>query len=311
MTDHDVDIDAAFEAHLRRTFAAVAATSSIDQHDGAQSAPPRRWAMVAAAVLTVAGAVAASFALGRSDDAPTADAVPGWYTGLAAHLPDGFDHVAVLISDERGVAFEAIDLDSARILWLSVEREPNPSDSSPAIGFDELADLAIDPDQGLSVMLQGGRRVGISCNVVAPEPRPRCSDFVDRPIDGEVLRRLAIHLAAIPVDQLPAIEDAAPVTDRTSLAAAAAFEVTGLGADGGFERPRLMVLSVGSDESPIAVRAAAAYIPPIPPDAGTRSRRLDDLTVAWRVMPDGSVWMVSTREPARRSDRPRGARPDR
>lgn len=45
------------------------------------------------------------------------------------------------------------------------------------------------------------------------------------------------------------------------------------------------------------VRAAAGYIPPVPPDAATRSRQLDDLTVAWRVMPDGSVWMVSTREP--------------
>lgn len=297
MTDHDVEIDAAFEAHLRRTFAAVAATSSIDEHDEAP-APPRRWAMVAAAVLIVAGAIATSFVLGRSDDAPTADAVPGWYTGLAGHLPDGFDHVAVLTSNEQVVAFEALDVDSARMLLLTVEREPNPSDSSPDIGFDELADVAIDADTGLRVVLQDGRRVGLSCNVVSPAPRRPCSDFVGRPIDHEALRRLAIHLAAIPVDQLPAIEDAAPVTDRTSLAAAAAFEVTGLGVDdGGFERPRLMVLSVGSDESSIVVRAAAGYIPPIPPDVGTRSRQLDDLTVAWRVMPDGSVWMASSRAP--------------
>jgi hypothetical protein len=103
----------------------------------------------------------------------------------------------------------------------------------------------------------------------------------------------------LPIDQLPPAETAAPVVDRTSLAVSVANEVTGLSASGGNEETHFMMVQIGDDgngDSPLQIRAVTPYVPPIAPsEVDIRSVVVNEVTITWRAMPDGSVWIVSSR----------------
>lgn len=300
MTELDHDVDPRLEALMRDTFATVAATSHIVDDTGVAPAVPR-WPKIAAALLILAGLGATALAVRPTGEPAPGSAAPGWYEWLSPQLPDGFVHVAVLESNEDYVTFEGVNLGTAMMLIFTVSRRPIAPDPNGSITAAELAERTIDIDQDLNVSLPDGRQIGVDCAIPSPDRSAVCSSVDSAPTDDD-LRSLAQRLTTLPPDQLPAIDARVPVLDRTSLAAAAAFDSIGLGATAGSETRQLMLVSIGEndvvDVAPMQIRSVSGYFPPVDPAAtATQSSTVEDVTITWSAMPDGSVWTIASRSP--------------
>src|SRR5690606_23193572 len=59
---------------------------------------------------------------------------PRWFDVLSGLMPEGFDHIALLASQDEFVGFEAFDLTTGRFLEITVGRvpgEPHPYRAIP------------------------------------------------------------------------------------------------------------------------------------------------------------------------------------
>lgn len=302
----DLDIDPELETRLRETFASIAATSHLANDNLQPDSARRRWPMVAAAVLIVGGLAATGLVVRRADESVPMSAIPGPYATVVAQLPDDFEHVAVLESTDENVTFEAVDVDTPRLLTFMVSRQPIPPDPGGSITLAELDADVIDPDQDLNVSLPDGRQIGIRCQILAPGQMLPCSS-IDRPVAPQDLRSFARRLARFPLEQLPPADATEPTIDRMSIAVSAAFETAGLEATGGgVDATNCMTVRIGRpgvgqpgpENGDMQIRAVANYVPTIgSSDATPRNLTVGDVTLTWTAMPDGSVWTIASRFP--------------
>lgn len=235
--------------------------------------------------------------LDLSTDESEAD-LPDWYRAIAPALPDGFDHIGIIESSEALVAFEAVDLRTGRALYLSVGREPTTEPGGQRITLD-LARSRAWTDAGSlpDVVLPDGRLVGVACSVIGLTDPGTCPPLGGATSDPEDLRALTLALAELPLDVLPPVDEIAipSGTDTTSIAARAASAADAPATTGGEQGRWLTNVSFG--EAEVGVPALQVHvvheIVPVATDGEIRSAELVGRTIAWRPMPDGSLWAVS------------------
>ena len=121
-------------------------------------------------------------------------------------------------------------------------------------------------------------------------PDSGCPTIAGRVPRTDELRTVADALATIPVDALPALEPTQPVDDRMTLAAQAVYSVTGTTMNGGAEHAYELRATTTGD---IEIRVLSEIEPGADPTIPRRSLTLGARFLAWQVLPDGSIWVIS------------------
>lgn len=217
----------------------------------------------------------------------------GWWGWIAPALPEGFEHIAVLESNDELVAFEAFDILTGRSLYLSISRRPVAGGGRVTL---DVAREQVWADVGSvrDVLLPDGRRVGATCGLLGLMDPGNCPSVGGATTDLEELRLLTLALADVPVDVLPQPDGIPSGIDILTIASRAAAGLSLPTMTEGTQGRWLSTLTFGvqeGDEPTLDIRVLHSVTPQV--DDTIRSVQLTNHTITWRGMPDGSVWIVA------------------
>ncbi|HWL42206.1 MAG TPA: hypothetical protein VNQ73_04630 [Ilumatobacter sp.] len=261
-------------------------------------------AVAAAAITTVvAGGVILAATRERTPDVGSPSASqpvgPRWFQFFGRHLPAEFEHIAVLGSHAQYVSFEALDIDTAKMLHITVSRGAMRPDSNPAtMSLDDARSAKwTDPNAGYGVSLPDGRQIGVYCSIgPMPDGEPNCPAVNGVATNAEDLRRLVLAIAdhLDPADLPPPSENLSHISAaaiRTAVAAA-----TERIDDAHVEAPHYAFSFVQYGDlnasDLLSVRTVSGFLPAPEPAAQRRAATTNGRRATWQVMPDHSVWYV-------------------
>jgi hypothetical protein len=260
-------------------------------------------ALIAACCILIAG-VAGILVVVNRPAAPTAAppsvvSPPAWYAALEPLLPDEFDHVAILGSNDSHVQFEAFDTDSSKSLIITVSRSAMSPDPS---GFMTLEQARSEPwtDAGIdhNISLPDGRQIGLLCTFrPMPDGHPGCPDINGLATDPEVLRTFALALANdLSPDTLPSPTEELDHVPATEIRRAIGQSVPAP-ETGSVEAPHygFSFVQRGDIEGPefVSVRTVSGFYPPVPSRTARVSATAGEFRLTWQAVDNDTIWYVS------------------